>query len=176
MEIQYLNPESKTNKPCIFKLYAKKKYVIVKTMEISPLIANLKEQLAREVRTFKEGSIFSKLVKEIVRTGHTVLGAEIVSTPETRLDLLIEEYNMLKEAKEDKNCLNVSFSNHDYYPRWIDQTTINEFKEYYTKGNRVGSSVKDKKLRRFIRNISQKDMYLDDFVDKVCSYVKENYK
>ena len=73
MEIQYLNPESKTNKPCIFKLYVKKKYVIVKTMEISPLIANLKEQLAREVRTFKEGSIFSKLVKEIVRTGHTVI-------------------------------------------------------------------------------------------------------
>lgn len=176
MEYKHKTPDKLTEQKCLFKLSIGSKYLIFKTLDLKPFLARLSMQLSREIAVLDEKSVFVNLVKEIVRTKCGVLEVEILGNYKESLDLLIDEYGALKEASKDKNCLNTSFANYNHYPKWVDQTSINNFKEYYTKGKNTGTSVKDKKFRRFIRDISQKDMYLDDFVNKVCAYVKKNYK
>lgn len=176
MEFYIQNPNSSEHKKCLIKLFVFDKYLIFKTLDLKPFLVRLGAQLSREIAVLDEKSVFVNLVKEIVRTKCGVLEVEILGNYKESLDLLIDEYDALKEASKDKNCLNTSFANYNHYPKWVDQTSINNFKEYYTKGKNTGTSVKDKKFRRFMRDISQKDMYLDDFVNKVCAYVKKHYK
>ncbi len=180
MNFTYLNHEKKTDFPCIFKIWVGKKYYIFKTIKITPLLANLMKQIDREVQVFREDSALLNLIKEVVSTGAGIVNIEIVKNyPDTdnqhRFKLLVDEYQALQAAKKDKNCLNDKFINHDRYPKWIDQQTINEFKDFYSKGKK-GSSVKDSNLRKYLRKIGQKPMLLDDFVDHVSAYVKERYK
>lgn len=179
MQLHFKNPELKTTEPCIFKMYVGNKYYIWKTLNIGPMVANLVQQIDREVKQFKETSAISKVVQEIIDTKVGVLDIEIVKSysNDTRLQLLIDERNLLLSAKKDKNCLNLTFSNHDIYPKWMDQQTINEFKEYYTTGKNKGSSVKDKNLRTFLKRIAAKNYKSqDDFVEEVFNYIKSRYK
>lgn len=172
----FKNPLQKNKKKCLFKLIVNGKYLIFKCLELDPFLARISIQLDKEVQVIKESSVFVNLVKEISKKKIGIIDVEILGTYESSFDILVSEYNALMDAAKDPKCLNVSFSNHEYYPNWIDQSSINSFKDYYTKGKNNGASAKDKRFRRFIRDIAQKDMYLDDFVNKVCAYVKKNYK
>lgn len=175
--INYRNPDAITKSPCIFKIWAGNHYYIWKTVNIRPLMDHMKDQLSKEIEVPKKESQFYKLVTYCQARKINELSIEVIGNyPDKQLELLMDEYNLLQASKRDKKCLNRIFINHDKYPRWISQDTINNFKAYYTTGKNVGSSVKDKNLRKFLNGIVSREMTHEEFVEKIYTYVKTRYK
>lgn len=179
MKLNYRNPELLLSKtPCIFKMWAGNSYYIWKTQNAKALIQTVVEtQIAKEIEVPKLDSIFSKLVEFCRDKKVKEISIEILKNyPGNELKLLQDEYDLLQAAKKDKKCLNKEFVNHKSYPRWISQEVINNFKIYYTKGKNVGSSVKDKNLRKFLNTLVKKNELDPPAVEKIYEYIKTRYK
>lgn len=165
------NKDYKHGNPTLFKIWCGKKYYIWKSNSVKALMQKVVEsQIQKEIQVPKATSIFYKLSQHCKAKKVDVIVVEVlmVASP---YNILVAEYDMLQASKKDENCLNMTFSNHDTYPRWIPQDDINAFKTYYTKGKKVGSSDKDKRLRKFLSTKVEKDL-----LDKIVAYVKKNYK
>lgn len=172
MKINYRNPELITSEPCLFKIWAGNHYYIWKCNSIRPLMASVQKQITKEVEVPKRDSIFYKLVEHCRAKRIAELSIEVIKNyPANILTLLIDEYDNLQAAKKDKKCLNRVFVNHQKYQKWISQEVINNFKIYYTKGKVVGSSTKDKNLRKFLSTKVDAET-----LEKIFIYIKERYK
>lgn len=158
--------------PCLFKIWAGNKYYIWKSNSVRPLMESVTEkQLSKEVEVPKLDSIFKKLVDHLRTAKLSEVTVEVIKNYNDPYLLLKDEYDMLQAAKKDKKCLNLEFVNHKLYPKWISQEAINNFKIYYTKGKKVGSSDKDKRLLKFLNYRCEKELS-----EAIYQYVKKNYK
>lgn len=177
ISLNYKNPDKISQEQCIFKIWAGTHYFVWKTNGIRPLMNRVADQITKEMLVPKKDSIFSKLVTHCLVRKITELSIEVIKNyPTDQHALLMDEYNLLQASKKDKKCLNKDFVNHKSYPRWITQESMNNFKIYYTQGKNVGSSIKDKNLRKFLNGIVYKEMTGDEFVERIFTYVKTRYK
>lgn len=168
-----VNPElleKNRDKPLLLKLMIGNKYMFWKVLKISTAL-DLKDQLTREVKVPNTKSVFYKLVNWIRKSKIYELRIEIISGYDDKSQLLINEYNLIKHNRSDKNLL-VKESNIDYYPKWIPQDAINIFKKFYTTGKQTGASNKDKNLKRFLNTLDLNK----DITDKIYNYLKTRYK
>lgn len=157
---------------CVYKLHFGKKYLILKCLKLNQSVSNFAKQIDRELRSPKEDSILYNAVAYIKRYAVPTMRVEILHETDDPVSLLMFESDALKSAKNDKECLNTSFSNLDYFPSWIPQAAIVEYKDKIAGVSKKAGLSKDVYFKRFLSKLALKKCVSD----KIFDYVKERYR
>jgi hypothetical protein len=158
---------------CVFKLWFGKKYYIYKALKLHQLLENLSAQIHRERQNVKENSILFEVIKYINKSRVTMMEVEVLKATDEYVDLLMTEYEALQEAKDDDNCLNLKFVNHEHFPNWMPQVAINEFTKRL-QGEKMPD--KHRNLRRFLNANLPDTKDKADVVEKFFKYVTKHFK
>lgn len=162
-DIKYRNPT------CVFKLVFGSKYFIFKGLKIAKTVEGLAAQIHKEIGNQKESSILYKVVAYVIKSRVTVMKVEVIFETDAIIDLLFKEYEALREASKDPNCLNTRFINNEYFPAWVPQSAVNEFNRRLQGAKPTDT---DNNLKRFLKRL----MVQNEATDKIIAYVKKNYK
>lgn len=166
-----IEPElARRNPTCVFKLVfgTTKKYFIFKGMRVANTVETLANQIYKENQKPKEDSILFKVVSYIKASRPSIMTVEVIKETDDTIDLLMTEFEALKAAKKDPNCLNTRFYNNEYFPKWIPQSAINQYNKILG-GGRV--TDKEKNFRKFLQRLINGD----EAIDLILKYVKKKY-
>jgi hypothetical protein len=162
-DIQYKNPTG------VFKLSFGRKYFIFKGLRIATTVENLSKQLHREISKPKDDSVLFKVVAYLRKQRTKVMDVDVLFESDAIIDVLMAEYEALKAAKEDPDCLNTKFINNEYFPNWIPQHVINDFLK---RLQGVGPTNNEKNLKRFLSNHIENE----ELVERVVKYVTTHFR
>jgi hypothetical protein len=106
-------PIPETVEGCVYKLWYASKYVVIKCKTLARSRENLDTGLKYFLKNTPKGrnpnDLYYKFYSYVIENiGHTFL-VEIIIATNHPMKLLMTEYNELKKAESDENCLNKSF-------------------------------------------------------------------
>lgn len=157
------------NPTCVFKLIFGSKYYIFKGLKVAKTVEGLSNQIWKEKTNQKEDSILYKVVAYVNKARITFMTVEVIKETDDTIELLMAEYDALRAAKNDVNCLNTRFYNNEYFPNWVPQSAVNEFNRRL-RGTKPTDT--DKNLKRFLTRLIDGE----EAIQTIMKYVKEHYK
>ncbi len=156
----------------VFILRFGEKYFIYKGLSIKAAVENLSKQISRELLAPKEDSILFKAICYIRTSGIPFATVDVKCISDDPVLVLTTEYEELKKAKDDVNCLNTKFENLSHIPKWIPQKSVVKFKKI-TEGKTVKKDVhKDVHLRNYLKKMKLPD----EQALKIVEYVQTRYR
>ncbi len=156
----------------VFKMFFGKKYFIYKGKSLHLTVSNFAKQIDRELRLPKEDSILAKAIAYLKRYPVTSAAVEVLMTSDDPLAVLMAEFEALQAAKEDPECLNVTFDNTAYFPQWIPQKDVINFKKKL-EGKILRRTVpKDVHLRNYLEKMNLSKAR----VNQIVEYVLKRYR
>lgn len=111
---------------CVCKLWFGKKFLIRKFKALRAGVTTIARDIDRRVRVDKEGTIYDKAVAYILRARCMKFEVEMVFKSDKAQEILLKEYNLLQENKNNPDCLNTSFDEVEF-PKWIPDIDKNAF-------------------------------------------------
>lgn len=145
----------------VYKAWFGKKYLVWKGKSLQQSVNMISVELDRRLRLGSTGpdDQFVKVCPYIRKARVGMMEIEAVLLSDNPVELLICEYNELKKASTDPNCLNIAFFPH--VPKWIPETAHNEFRSYIAKlaAKKKAPAKKDVKSKKRV-NAKQKPRIL----------------
>lgn len=133
-----------TSASCVYKLWFGKKYFIWKAKALFQSVDTMSVDIDRRLRNgMKEGDMYTLVIAHIKRARVTQMEAEAIVFNDNPEELLIAEYEALKAAKGDPDCLNMGF--YPYLPKWIPESAVKVLEEYIHKKRLAAKSKPRKK-------------------------------
>lgn len=123
---RYMYRERYPSVGTIYKAWFGKRYLIVKAKALHQSVNMIAKELDQRLRLgVKPNDMFEKCVLYIRRARIGQFEVESILQSDNPVDLLIEEYKLLKASQADENCLNITFF--PGLPKWIPETAVAEF-------------------------------------------------
>lgn len=139
-----LKKEDYTSASCVYKLWFGKKFFIWKAKALFQSLDTVSVDIDRRLRNgMKQGDMYTLVISHIQRARVTQMEAEVVLYSDNPEELLIAEYEALKAAKGNPDCLNMGF--YPYIPKWIPEAAVKALEQYIRKKQLAAKSRPRKK-------------------------------
>jgi hypothetical protein len=138
---RYMFKQRYENTSSVFKCWFGKKFFIWKGKSLLQAVNVISIELDQRIRLgLKPNDPFEKVVKHILKSRVTYFEVEAVVQTDNPAELLIAEYDLLKQNMANPDCLNVEWF--PIIPKWIQESAKDEFRAYVDKVNQPQRRVK----------------------------------